>query len=42
MVMGSLLLISGYFLYSLLRPPVPQNFILQEELVFPKSPSLDF
>lgn len=41
MFMGVLLLISGSFLYWLLKPPVPQNSIIQEEFVFPMNPSLD-
>ncbi len=41
MVMGSLLIISGCFMYLLLKPPVPHNSSIQQEVVFPKNPSLD-
>ncbi len=41
MFMGSLLIISGYFLFWLLKPPVSHNSITQEEVLFSKNPSLD-
>lgn len=42
MMMGSLLIISGCFLYWLLKPSVPPNSILQkEEILYPKDSSLD-
>ncbi len=41
MFMGVFLLISGSFLYLLLKPPVSKNINIQEEFVFPKNPSLD-
>ncbi len=40
MVMGSLLIISGCFLYWLLKPPVLQNPSFPKGVVFPKEPSL--
>lgn len=39
MFMGPIILISGCFLYWLLKPPVPHNSSLQEEVVFPRDPS---
>ena len=40
MFMGSLMFISAGFLYWLLKPPVPHsNYMLQEEISFPKNPS---
>lgn len=42
MVMGILLSISGFFLYYLIKPPVPGNSFIQEETVFSKKPSVDF
>ena len=41
MIMGSLLIISGCLLYWLLKPPVPNNSIIQEEFVLSKNSSLD-
>lgn len=42
MLMGSLLVISGCFLYWLLKPPVPQSSIFQkEEVLYPKDSFLD-
>lgn len=36
MLMGTLVIISGCFLYWMLKPPLSHNFIFQEEVVFPK------
>jgi len=41
MLMGSLMFISGCFLYWLLKPPIPHNAIFQEEVVFLRDPSLN-
>lgn len=41
MLMGSLLIIGGSFLYWLLKPPALYNSILKEDVVFPKNPSLE-
>ncbi|GAB6153931.1 hypothetical protein JCM17380_26810 [Desulfosporosinus burensis] len=42
MFMGSLLILSSCFLYWMLRPPIPQNFILQEKkFEFLRNPSLN-
>jgi hypothetical protein len=41
MFMGYFLIISGCFLYWLLKPQVPQNPIIQEEFVFIKNPSIE-
>ena len=41
MIMGSLMFVSGCFLYWLLKPPVPHKSNLQEEVVFPRDPSLN-
>jgi len=39
MFMGSLLILSGCFLYWMLRPPIPQDFI--EKFEFQREPSLN-
>ncbi|OLN32770.1 hypothetical protein [Desulfosporosinus metallidurans] len=41
MFMGSLMIISGCFLYWLLKPPVPHNSVLEEEIAVPRDPSLN-
>jgi len=40
MFMGSLMIISGYFLYWLLKPSLPNKPVFQEDVVFPREPSL--
>lgn len=39
MFMGFLLIVISYFLYWLLKPPVPHNSIIIEEIVFPRDTS---
>ena len=41
MFMGSLLIVSGCFLYCLLKPPIPLNSIFQEEVIIPKHATLE-
>lgn len=41
MIMGSLLILSGCYLYRMLRPPIYYDFILQEKFEFPREPSLN-
>jgi hypothetical protein len=41
MFMGYFLIISGYFLYWLLKPQVPHKPIIQEEFVYFKNPSIE-
>ena len=41
MIMGSLLILSGYTLYWMLRPPIPHDLISQENFEFPREPSLN-
>jgi len=40
MFMGSLLILSSCFLYWMLRPPIPHDFILGK-FEFPREPSLN-